>query len=430
MDYPEAVAYLDRHIGLGGKPGLGRMSDLLDFMGRPDEGYPVIHVAGTNGKTSTSRLAALILAAHGLTAGAFTSPHLQRVEERLEVDGRHASADELALAVSDAAVFADLRSERGGAPNTYFELLAAAAFAFFADQAVDAAVLEVGLGGRLDATNVVDAEVCVVTSIGLDHTETLGEDIASIAGEKTAIAGPASILVTGPLPEEAMGAAKARARELGVHHRRFGLDFSVGAAERAVGGWMVAVEGAEETYDDIFLPLHGRHQLTNLATAAAAAEALLGGKLDAEAVREAAAAATMPGRMEILARGPLVMADGAHNPDGVAALAAALEEEFGSTRWWLVLGVMGDKNVELMVERLAPALEGVVTAAVDHERAVPPADLARRVEAVADLPTAAAETVEGALETARAEAGTDGAVLVAGSLYLVGAVRDLLLGGG
>jgi dihydrofolate synthase/folylpolyglutamate synthase len=200
MDYQQAVAYVDRHIGLGGEPGLERMRDLLDLMGRPHEGYPIIHVAGTNGKTSTARLATLILVAHGLTTGTYTSPHLQNIEERLAVNGRTSTSEEFALAVSDVATFADLREGAGDVPNTYFELTTAAAFAYFADQAVNAAVLEVGLGGRLDATNVVDAEVCVVTSIGLDHTEWLGEDIAGIAGEKLAIAGPGSILVTGPLP--------------------------------------------------------------------------------------------------------------------------------------------------------------------------------------------------------------------------------------
>lgn len=428
MDYTEAVAYLDRHIRLGGEPGLDRMNDLLDFMGRPDDGYPVIHVAGTNGKTSTSRLATLILVAHGLNTGTYTSPHLQKVEERLALNGRYAGAEEFALAVSDVAAFADLRESQGRQPNTYFELTTAAAFAFFADQAVNAAVFEVGLGGRLDSTNVIDAEVCVVTSIGVDHTEYLGEDIASIAGEKVAIAGPNSILVTGPLPEAAMEVAIGMARDLGIHHRKFGLDFSIGDAERGVGGWLATIEGAEETYDDIFLPLHGRHQVTNLATAIAAAEAMLGDKLDVEAVRDAAAAATMPGRMEPLSSSPLVMVDGAHNADGIATIAASLEEEFPTTRWQLLLGVMGDKNVELMVEKLGPLLDGVVTTAVDDSRAVAPVELAERVAAVVDLPVLAGESVEDALDMARAEAGQEGAVLATGSLYLVGEVRDILEG--
>lgn len=428
MNYPEAVAYLDQHIGLGGEPGLQRVEGLLDDMGNPHEGYPIIHVAGTNGKTSTARLATLILVAHGLTTGTYTSPHLQMVEERLAVNGRHATPEQFALAISDVAAFADLREGRGLQANSYFELNTAGAFAFFADQAVNAAVLEVGLGGRLDATNVVDAEVCVVTSIGVDHTEYLGEDIAGIAREKLAIAGPSSILVTGPLPDAALTEANATARELGIHHRLYGHDFSVGDAERGVGGWLVTIEGAESTYENLFLPIHGRYQLTNLAVSVAAAEALLGRKLDEDAVRKAAAAATMPGRMEPLSSAPLVMVDGAHNADGVATLVESLEEEFPTMRWHLLLGVMGEKNVELMVKILAPLIDGVVTTAVDNKRAVPAAELAQRVQGLADVPVLIGDTVEYGLDMARAEAGPDGAVLVTGSLYLVGEVRDLLVG--
>ena len=265
MNYPDALAYLDGHIAHGIKPGLERINGLLDDMGRPDEGYPIIHVAGTNGKTSTSRFATLLLVAHGLSTGTYTSPHLQNVEERLAINGRMATEEEFSLAVSDVAGFADLRAKAGQEPNTYFELTTAAAFAFFADQAVNAAVLEVGLGGRLDATNVVDAEVCVLTSIGIEHTEYLGEDVATIAGEKLAIAGANSTLVSGPLPDLALEVADARARDLGIHHRHYGKDFSVLDAEPGVRGWLVTIGGAEDTYEDLFLPLHGRYQLVNLA---------------------------------------------------------------------------------------------------------------------------------------------------------------------
>lgn len=427
MKYTEALAYLDRHIALGVKPGLDRMQGLLEAMGRPDEGYPIIHVAGTNGKTSTSRLATLLLVTHGLTAGTYISPHLQRVEERLAVNGRFATEDDFALAVSDVAAFASVRDQQGADPNTYFELTTAAAFAFFANQPVNAAVLEVGLGGRLDATNVVDAEVCVVTSIGIEHTEYLGSDLATIAAEKVAITGLNSILVTGPLPEPALAVAEARARELGIHHRHYGKDFSVLAADRGVGGWLVTIDGAEDTYEDLFLPLHGRHQVVNLANAIAASEALLGRKLDAEAVHDAAAAATMPGRMETLGTEPLLMVDGAHNTDGVDVLVESLLEEFPSKSWHVVFGVMGDKNVEAMVHRLADVAHSFVLTAPESERAVPPDELAKRVGAVADLPVQEAGSVEDAIEIAKAKAGPDGSVLVTGSLYLVGEVRGLLV---
>ncbi len=427
MDYSEALAYLDRHIELGVKPGLERIEGLLEDMGNPHQGYPVIHVAGTNGKTSTSRLSTLLLVAHGLRTGTYISPHLQRVEERLSIDGRVATEEEFALAVSDVAAFAELREASDPESNTYFELTTAAAFAFFADKAVSAAVLEVGLGGRLDATNVVDAEVCVLTSIGIEHTEYLGNDVATIAGEKVAIAGLNSILVTGPLPEPALEVAETRARELGIQHRHYGKDFSVLDAERAVGGWLVTIEGAEDTYEDIFLPLHGRYQLVHLANAVAATEAFIGSKLDPESVLDAAAAATMPGRMEPLGTNPFVLVDGAHNADGMTVLSESLREEFPTTRWQLVLGVMGDKNVEAMVERLAPLVDQIVVTAPRSERAVEPGLLAERVRKLVDVPVLVAGEVQDALDMARAEAGPEGAVLVAGSLYLVGEVREILV---
>jgi len=427
MNYEQAIAYVDKHIGLGGEPGLDRMRDLLDLMGRPHEGYPVIHVAGTNGKTSTARLATLVLVAHGLNTGTYTSPHLQAIEERLSVNGRVSTSEEFALAVSDVASFADLRENAGEIPNTYFELTTAAAFAFFADQAVNAAVIEVGLGGRLDATNVVDGEVCVVTSIGKDHTQYLGEDLASIAAEKLAIAGPTSILVTGPLPDEAMEAANRRARELGIQHRRFGSDYGIEAYERGVGGWLVTVKGAEATYDDIFLPLHGRYQLDNFVVAVAACEALVGRRLDTEAVRDSTAVATAPGRMEPLASSPFVMVDGAHNADGVRTLVESLREEYPTIKWHVLLGVMGEKNVDLIIELLGPVAASIVTTAVDSDRALPALRLAEKVEKnLPGVPVLVSESIEYGLDMARAEAGAEGAVLVTGSLYMVGEVRKLL----
>lgn len=427
MNYEQATTYVERHIGRGGEPGLDRINDLLDLMGRPQEGYPIIHVAGTNGKTSTARFATLVLVAHGLTTGTYTSPHLQRMEERLAINGRFSTSEEFAIAVSDVAAFADLREGAGDTPNTYFELTTAAAFAFFADQAVNSAVLEVGLGGRLDSTNVVDAEVCVVTSIGEDHTEFLGAAIKDIAAEKLAIAGTGSILVTGDLPEAAMEVANGRARELGIQHRRYEHDFGIDAYERGLGGWMTTIRGAETTYEDIFLPLHGRYQLTNLAIAIASAEALVGRKLDVEALRDAAAVATAPGRMEALASSPFVMVDGAHNADGVQSLVDSIREEYPTTRWHLVLGIMGDKNVELMVEYFAPVVKGVITTAVDDKRAIPAVELADRVSRVLpDVPVLASDSVEYGLDMARAEAGAEGAILVTGSIYLVGEARDLL----
>jgi dihydrofolate synthase/folylpolyglutamate synthase len=219
--------------------------------------------------------------------------------------------------------------------------------------------------------------------------------------------------------------AEAKARELGIHHRRYGKDFSVLGAERGVGGWLATVEGAEETYEDIFLPLHGRHQLVNLANAIAAAEALVGRKLDVEAVTDAAAAVTIPGRLEPLGTEPLLIVDGAHNVEGAGVLVDSLLEEFRTTRWHVVFGIMGDKNVEAIVERLSEIATGFVVTAPQSIRAVPPPELARRVASLVDVPVLQAPTVGEAIDMARLEAGRDGAVLATGSLYLVGEVRDL-----
>lgn len=424
MNYQESIEYLDRHIGQGVKPGLERIQALLQAMGSPHQGYPIVHIAGTNGKTSTSRMTTLLLAANGLATGTYTSPHLERVEERLSMHGQVASEDDFALAVSDVAVFADALVENGAEPNTYFELTTAAAFAYFAEQAANAAVLEVGLGGRLDATNVVDAEVCVVTGIGVEHVEFLGNDVATIAREKLGIVGPGSILVTGELPEPAQAEAVEKARELGIQHRIFGRDFGIGEVAKGIRGWHVTIEGAEETYTDIFLPVHGRHQVHNLAVSIAAAEALLGDKLDHDAIVENLVGLTLPGRMEPISTAPLVMLDGAHNADGVDTLVAALQDEFPTTSWHVVLGVMRDKNIELMIDGLAIVAEGFIVTAPRSERAASPEFLAEKVAANTDIPVLIAPSTETALDMARADAGPAGSILVAGSLYLVGEARS------
>lgn len=424
--YPEALAYLDRHIGAGVKPGLERIRLLVEAMGSPHLGVPSIHVAGTNGKTSTTRLSALLLVAHGLSTGTYTSPHLERIEERLGSNGRIATPDELVQAVADVAAFAEILEDRGDARFTYFELTTAMAFAFFADQAVESMVIEVGLGGRLDATNVVEADVAVLTGVSLEHTEYLGPTVEAIATEKLAIAGPDSILVTGPLDPSVFDLAEKRARELGIQHRAFGRDFSVDAT-RAVKGWQIDIQGAEDDYPGLHLPVHGRHQTLNAAISVAAVEALLGRKLDPGAVAEATGVFDTPGRMEPVAGEPFVLLDGAHNEGGFATLEEALDEEFPTTRWVLVLGVMGDKDLEGMVARIASRVDAVITTTVPEERAVPAAEIASRVAPLVTVPVESIGDPETALEVARQRAGADGSVLVAGSLYLVGVLRQAAL---
>lgn len=428
MNYHEALTYLDAHIGAGMQPGLERIRLLVETMGSPHTGYPIIHIAGTNGKTSTTRFAALLLLAHGLSSGTYTSPHLEVVEERFGANDMFATPDEFAQAITDVAAFADVLEARGDIRFSYFELTTAAAFAFFADKAVESAVVEVGLGGRLDATNVVDAEVAVLTGVDLEHTEHLGATVEEIAAEKLAIAGPDSILVTGPLPESVFELAADTARRLGIEHRAFGRDFFV-EARPAVGGWHLDVQGAEEEYRDIHLPLHGRYQTVNAAVAIAAVEALLGRRLVPEAVAEAAASFSVPGRMEAVASEPLVLLDGAHNPAGFMALDQSLAEEFPTTRWVLVLGAMGDKDLEAMVDHISGRVESIVTTSPAGERAIPAGDVAARVMPRVQAEVEPVGDPQAALKVARQKAGSDGAVLVAGSLYLVGEIRTAIAAG-
>lgn len=393
-------------------------------MADPQEGYPVIHVAGSNGKTTTARLAAGLLRAHGLNPGLFTSPHLQAVEERFAAGGRDMLPDELGPALDELAPLVELYEQRTGDGITYFELTAALAFSWFAEKAVDVAVVEVGLGGRLDATNVVDAEVAVITSISLEHTEYLGSTLAEIAAEKAAILGPGRALVTGNLPPEAREVAGRRAADCGSAWLRWGVDFSVAGATRAPGGWLVDLEGVYRPYPALPLRLHGRHQVANLAVAVAAVEAFLGRALDPTAVAEAASAVASPGRMEVMGRDPLVLLDGAHNPEGAAALAAALAEEFPKTRWTAVFGAMGDKDVDTMLGYLGPALATAHTArAADSPRARAAEEVASRVERVLGIPAHPHESVAAAVAAARAEGNP---VLVTGSLYVVGEARTAL----
>ena len=405
------------------------MVQLLEMMGHPEFGYPIVHVAGTNGKTSTARLITVILAAHGLNTGTFTSPHLERTEERIGVNGRISSPEEFAQAVTDVAGFADLLEKRTGESASYFELTAATGFAWFSEQSVDAAVVEVGLGGRLDATNAADGEVAVVTGVDFDHTEILGTSLAQIATEKLGIVKPGAMLVTGAMPDEALRVARTTATDLGATHYEFGRDFRIEGSDRGVGGWLASINGTRGDYEDVFLPLRGRHQIANLAVAVAASEALLGGPLDEDSLRNGVAAASSPGRLEVVASSPLVLLDGAHNPQGMRALASSLAEEFANHSWVLVMSAMKDKDLTEMVPSLKGSVKGAIATEIGSSRSLPAADLAGALASALEVPVETIAEPEAAVARARDLAGPEGAVLVTGSLYLVGAVRSLLMTG-
>jgi len=423
----EAVAFLDARIGHGMKPGLERIIGLLDLMGDPQLAFSIIHVAGTNGKTTVTRLVADILGAHGYRTGTFTSPHLHRVEERISIDGQPLTGEAFAAAVADISWFVEEYERRSGSGVTYFELTAALALSTFATSAIDVAVLEVGLGGRLDATNAVVSDVAVVTGIAMDHVEYLGATIAEIAAEKAAIIDNDGTVVTGPLPPAAEGAVTARVAETKARWFRSGDDFVVSAETVAVGGWVVDIEGVYAPYADLYLPVHGRHQVTNLATAIAASEVFLDHALDEDALRTAVSATVQPGRIEVVGRRPLVIVDGAHNQQGVEGLAEALVSEFPEEAYQLVVGLRGSRSAAEILVPLQGQIAHVWACAPDDPAAQDPASVA--VEAVSVLGGEATviPAVPDALAAAIEAAGSKGAVVVTGSLYVAGEARAAIV---
>lgn len=428
MNYDEAVAYLDRHIELGWKPGLDRIARLTEMMGFPQRNYPVIHVAGTNGKTTVTKAAASIATALGLKAGAYTSPHLHRIRERFAVAGVEADEDQFAQAVDDVAPFVDLLEIETGERATYFELTTAAAFAHFSGSAVDVGVIEVGMGGRLDATNVLDAEVAVLTGVSIDHAEYLGHTPVDIAREKLAIVKPGSVLVTGALSDEVAAEADRRVAQVGASRRALGRDFRMDNKRMSVGGWTIDIEGIHGRYEDLYVPLHGRHQASNAAVATAAVEELVGRSLPVEVVREGLAELRAPARIEVVGSSPLVVVDGAHNPEGCEALVRTLLDEFHAMSWTLVVGAFRDKDLPAMLRLLAGLAARIITTRVDHPRAADPSDLVRLVDRIRPgIPVSSTDDVEAALALARDWTGPEEAIVVAGSLYVAGEARTALL---
>ncbi|WP_285242821.1 folylpolyglutamate synthase/dihydrofolate synthase family protein [Pseudarthrobacter sp. fls2-241-R2A-127] len=424
------------------EPRLAPLFRAMDVLGEPNKAFPIIHVTGTNGKTSTSRMIESVLRAHGLSTGRYTSPHLSKVTERISIDG-HPVPDETFVRIWDEIrpylQIVDSELEAEGQPRlTYFECLTILGFAIFADQPVNVAVIEVGLGGITDATNVGDGQVSVVTPISLDHTDLLGDTTEDIAREKAGIIKPGGYLISAAQPIDAAQVLLEKAKEVDVPFRFEGVEFGVESRTVAVGGQMVTIQGIAGRYPDLLVPLHGSHQAQNAAVAVAALEAFFGGgkELDFEVLQEGFAAVTSPGRLEVVRTAPTIIVDAAHNPDGIKASAAALQEAFTFTKLVPVVGVLKEKDAEEILRELKESLGGLADeycfTQSNSPRAVPATELA---ELAIDLgfgedKVHIAEKLDDALEWAveRAEANDDlsGAVLVTGSITLVAEARILL----
>ena len=437
------------------EPSTARMEALMDLLGSPQRNYPCIHIAGTNGKTSVARMIDALLTAFGQRTGRTTSPHLQAAVERISIDGQPISPARYVETYREIEPFVQLvdrQSESGelgppGPAMSKFEVVTAMAFAAFADAPVDVAVIETGMGGRWDATNVVDAPVCVITPIGMDHMDYLGDTLAQIAGEKAGIIGAPrgdlvpvdTVAIIGRQQPEAMEVLLAQAVKAEAVVAREGSEFTVLSRQIAIGGQLLELRGLGGVYPDIFLPLHGEHQASNAVLALAAVEAFFGAgaqrQLDVETVRSGFAAARSPGRLERIRSAPTVFIDAAHNPAGAAALASALSAEFGFRYLVGVIGVLADKDVTGILAALEPVLDVVVVTDNGSPRALDVEALGMVAEEIfgPDRVVRAA-TMPDAIEAATAlaeDAGADGestsgsGIVITGSVVTAGLARTL-----
>jgi folylpolyglutamate synthase/dihydrofolate synthase len=433
------------------EPSLDRITALTTLLGDPQRAYPVVHITGTNGKTSTARMTETLLRARGLRTGLFTSPHLTSIRERICVDGEPLSAERFVSAYEELLPYLGLVDESQPVPLSFFEVLTAMAFAVFADAPVDVAVIEVGVGGTWDCTNVADGAVAVITPISIDHVRYLGNTVTAIAGDKAGIIKPGAVAVLAQQPIDAAEVLLRRVAEVGATVAREGLEFGVMSRELAVGGQLLSVRGLLGSYDDLFLPLFGAHQAGNAACALAAVEAFAGASasagsegepvaLDSELVRVAFRTMSSPGRLEVVRRSPVTIVDAAHNPAGMAATVAALSEAFALTDLVAILAVSEDKDVPAILDELEPVTSELVVTTNSSPRSTDPGKLAElagavfgpdRVRAVSGLDDAIELGVTLADEAdARAVAGggSPGAalVLITGSVITAGDARKLL----
>jgi dihydrofolate synthase/folylpolyglutamate synthase len=420
------------------EPSLDRIEALTELLGDPQRAYPVIHLTGTNGKTSTSRMIDTLLRVTGLRTGRFTSPHVESMTERISIDGEPLTEQQFLEAYNEIAAYLHLVDRDSEHPLSFFETVVAMAFSTFTDAPVDVAVVEVGMGGSWDATNVADGTVAVITPISVDHAKYLGARPQDIAVEKAGIIKPGATVVSALQAPEVAEVLAERAREVGATILWEGVDFGVEHRVPAVGGQMLRLRGLRGEYDELFLPLYGAHQAQNAVLALAAVEAFTGPEpLGGELVHEAFGQVTSPGRLEVVRRSPTIVLDAAHNPHGAAALVAALQDSFTFSPLIGVVGVMADKDYEGVLAELEPMLAHIVCTQNSTPRAMPADELAEVAAGIFGVDRVhAASRLEDAIDQAAtlAEAGGvfgeglgSGGVLVTGSVVTVGEARAMLL---
>ncbi|MEV4734109.1 folylpolyglutamate synthase/dihydrofolate synthase family protein [Saccharopolyspora sp. NPDC049426] len=421
------------------EPSLDRIRALTDLLAEPQRSYPVVHIAGTNGKSSTTRIIDALLTGLELRTGRYTSPHLQLATERIGVDGAPISPAGYVEAYRDVAPYVSIVDSQSDVKMSKFEVLTGMAFAAFADAPVDAGVVEVGLGGSWDATNVADAKVAVICPVALDHAEYLGTDLAGIAREKAGIIKPESIVVMAAQPSEVQPEIMNRIAEVDATVAREGQEFGVLERTVAVGGQLLKLQGLGGVYDEIFLPLHGEHQARNAALALAAVEAFFGAgaerQLDVERIRSAFASVIVPGRLERVRAAPTVLVDAAHNPHGTRALADALSSEFSFRKLVAVVGVLGDKDARGILAELEPVVEELVLTRNSSPRSLDPDELAGialdifgqdRIMVEPRLDNAVEQAIQLAEETDDpGESVSGGGVVITGSVVTAGEARAL-----
>ncbi len=415
-------------------PSLDRIAALCDALGSPQLSYPTIHIAGTNGKTTTSRMIDALLRELGYRTGRFTSPHLESFLERISINGLPIPPEGMIATYNDVALYFDLVDSRQPHPVSFFEAMTALAFVAFAEFPVDVAVIETGMGGEWDATNVVQSQVSVITPIGLDHQEYLGNTLEEIALTKSGIIKPESHVVLAAQPPEVATILTARVVERAAIPYREGLEFSVAKRDLAVGGQLVSVNGVFGLYEDIFIPLYGAHQVTNAAVALAAVEAFAGVKLDDEIVRKAFANVDSPGRLEVIYRDPTLIVDAAHNPHGAHALAQTLANEFDFESIFGVVAILGEKDALGVLKELEPVIDRLVVTQSTSDRALPVDALfdlaltvfgAERTFKEPDLRTAITYAMEQCTLINQVSEGIS-AVVVTGSVVTVGESRAIV----